>query len=501
MQENGWYSNSTRYSGRLFYRHRFCSAWKSLAAFHAAILLLSGSPAAHAETLYEALAAAYESNPALDAERARQQADEENIRQAIAGWLPTISLDANRGSKRRQTEPPLIETHLNPEGLGLTLEQPLFTGFKTLHGKRKAQAEVRAGQFQLDDKEQSVLLEAVTAYAGVLRDRQINVLQKNNIRYLQKEFTASRARHKAGDLSKTDVSQAKARLYEGRASQAQAQADEAASVARYIAVIGSPPGNLAKPVIPERLIPRSFEEALALADSENPTIESARQREAAARREKLQAYGDLLPSLSLEVKYNQDYGALRTIDREEESSIFLRMKVPLYQGGSTRSKIRQSRARETSRRYQVSDTRRQTRAAVTAAWQQVKAAKLRITSARLQVRAAREALKGVKIESNVGERDFIDVLNAQREFVNAEISLARAEHDLYVAKYTLLTTVGRLRARLLDLHARDRLDPLPEEDISLHLQKNMPLRKVSILKPRTWNMFRGGYDPYTEQNK
>lgn len=419
------------------------------------LLLIAFAGPAQSETLYEALTAAFHENPGLNAERLRQTADEEKVRQAIAKFLPEVSLGAEKGHERNQISPPHLTSRQHPGGVTLTLNQPLFKGLRTFNGKKQASAEVRAGQFQLDSREQSVLLDAVTAFVDVLRDRKIRRLRSDNVTYLQSELDASRARHREGDLSKTDVAQARTRVYEGKADLAQADADLAASEARFVAVIGHEPRALSRPRLPGHLVPRSLGEAVDLADAQNPDIESARNLQEAARREKMQAYGELLPSVSLEAIYDRDYDSTQIIDDEKESSVYLRLNLPLYQGGTRRSKIRQTTARESSSRYQVTDTRRRTRALATDAWQQSRAARARIAAAKLQVAAARDALKGVTIETQVGERAFFEILDAQRELVNAEVSLARAKHDLYVANYGLLATVGRLRAHLLNLPGAD----------------------------------------------
>lgn len=415
------------------------------------ILIGAGSTPALSETLYEAMAAAYDSNPRLEADRLRQRGEQENIRQALAGIFPRASLDLQGGNTRNQSEPPVFTTHADPEGVGLSLSQPLFTGFRTFNGTKRAKAEVVAGQHQLDGTEQDVLLETVTTYADVIRDRKVRDLQRQNVGFLSNEVKASKARQTAGDLSKTDVAQARTRFHEGKADEAQAIANVLTSEARYVSVVGQKPGRLVKPRIPSNLIPKTFAEALDLAEQQNPNIGSARALQEAARRAKLEAYGELLPNVALEVRYDRNYDTSPLTDKSEDSSIFMRMSMPLYQGGTVRSKIRQTSAQESSRRYQLSDTRRRTRASVTDAWQQMLAARARIRAARLQVSSAEEALKGVKIETDVGERSFFEILDAHRELVNSKIAMANAERDVVVANYTLLTTVGRLKAHLLQL--------------------------------------------------
>ncbi len=415
------------------------------------IVLAPGT--ARAQSLNEALTSAFAGNPGLDAERARQRADQETIKQERAKGMPNLSLDAFQGGERTRTNSSSSTTKLQPEGYSLTLTQPLFQGFQTYNGTRRAKAEVRAGAAQLHDREQSILLDTVTAYMDVVQDRKIARLRKSNIRFLRNELAATKARHRAGDLSKTDVAQARTRLFEGEADLAQAQANAEASEASFEAIIGRSPGALKAPRVPVELLPPSLSEALGVARSTNPTIISALHSQEAARRAKNEAYGALLPTVSLELSHGVDHNTSSSIDKEEESSLFVRMKMPLYQGGDVRSRIRQSRASETGAAYEVTDSRRRTRAGVIDAWKQLHAARARIKAARQQVKAARQALKGVQIEVKVGERALFEVLDAQRELVNGEVALARAQHDHVVSSYTLLAATGRLTARYLSLPA------------------------------------------------
>jgi TolC family type I secretion outer membrane protein len=406
---------------------------------------------ARAQSLNEALISAFAGNPGLDAERARQRADQETIKQERAKGLPNLSLDAHRGEEKTRINSSSRSTKLLQDGYALTLTQPLFQGFQTYNGTRRAKAEVRAGAAQLHDREQSILLDTVTAYMDVVQDRKIAKLRKSNIRFLRNELAATKARHRAGDLSKTDVAQARTRLYEGEADLAQAQANAEASEASFEAIIGSRPGALKAPRVPVELLPPSLNDALGVARSTNPTIISALHSQEAARRAKNEAYGALLPTVSLEMSHGIDNNTSIVVDKEEESSLFVRMKMPLYQGGDTRSRIRQSRASETGAAYEVTDSRRRTRASVIDTWKQLHAAKARIKAARQQVKAARAALKGVQIEVKVGERALFEVLDAQRELVNGEVALARAQHDHVVSSYALLAATGRLTARYLTL--------------------------------------------------
>jgi TolC family type I secretion outer membrane protein len=403
------------------------------------------------QSLNEALTSAFAGNPGLDGERARQRGDLENIKQERAKGLPNLSLDGYSGGEHTRINPASRTTKLTPEGYSLRLTQPPFRGFQTINGIRRAKAEVQAGESQLHGREQSVLLEAAIAYTDVVRDRKIVKLRRSNVTFLRSELKASKRRHKVGDLSKTDVAQARTRLFEGRADLAQAEADVGGSEASYEAIIGQRPGALIAPRMPRRLLPPSLDAALRVAENNNPAIVGALHQKEAARRAKREAYGALLPTVSLELSHGIDNNTSVLIEREEVSSLFVRVKMPLYRGGDSLSRVRQARARETGAAYEITDSRRRTRANVIDAWKQLHAAKARIEASRQQVKAARAALKGVRIEVDVGERALFEVLDAQRELVNGEVALARAEHDHVASGYALLAATGRLTAFFLKL--------------------------------------------------
>ena len=421
------------------------------ASILALLLALALPQRARAETLYEALAGAYLGNPAIQAERARQRADDEAVPQAVSGWLPKASLNAETGKTRSRKRQPHDTDHHQPKGVNVTLSQPLFSGFQTLNAKRKADADVRAGREQLYRTEQAVLLDAATAYMNVIRDRKTARLRADNVSFLATELKATQTRQREGDLSKTDVAQARARFYEGEADLAQARADVKSSEAEFASIIGHRPGRLAGARTPARLLPPSLAAALSTADEENPVIIAAKFRRDAARFDFKKAYGEFLPSVSLDAETGRDFDYLDGIKQQDDSSVFVRLSMPLYQGGTLSSQVRQARETYKQRQFEASDAHNRITASVHDAWQQLRTAKLRVRSDQLQVKAAQEALKGVKIESEVGERAIFEVLDAQRELVNARVSHARAQRDVIVSRFALLAAVGRLSAEHLDL--------------------------------------------------
>lgn len=408
--------------------------------------LLAG-PAA-AESLNEALAEAYSGNPALGAERARQRATDELVPQALSGWRPTVTAqgDAGHNWSNTNTSP---STESDPAGVSISLAQPLFRGLKTIYGTRAAEASVAAGRQNLLAVEQDVLFKAVAAYANVLRDRQIVAFRQKNVAVLQEQLRAATARFEAGETTRTDTAQARARLSQSQALLSGARATLAASVANYARIVGHAPGTLKYPKI--ATLPAALDAALAVAAETNPDVLAAAFVEEASRHSIEVVRGDLLPSLTLEATASLRHDPSNSAHTSDQATIRGVLSVPLYEAGRTYSAVREAKQVASQRRLQAVETGRAVREAVEATWSALVAARQTIAAAKAQVAAAELALDGVRQEYQVGSRTTLDVLDAEAELTDARIVQASAERDRVVAAYQLLAAIGRLTARDLGL--------------------------------------------------
>ena len=175
----------------------------------------ANSAAVNAENLNDALGSAYRHNPQLTAEQARLRATDEGLAQAQSGYRPNVTLNGELGSLDRNTRPGSItDGRTSPYGYSVTLNQPLFRGFRTTNSIRQAKAEILVGRASLRNVEQTVLQDAVTAYMNVVRELAVLRLQENNLRVLNKQLTATKDRFSVGEVTKTDVAQAQARRSE-----------------------------------------------------------------------------------------------------------------------------------------------------------------------------------------------------------------------------------------------------------------------------------------------
>ena len=413
----------------------------------AVVVALAGN-AARADSMSEALISAYLNNPRLEAGRAELRATDELVPQALAAGRPRVFLDGTLDALTADTDISERDDRLT-SGVNLSVRQPLYAGGGIQAGIRQAESAVRAERAFLVATEQQVLLDAVDAYTATWRDRAVLALAETNETRIRRQLQATRDRFEVGEVARTDVAQAQARLARAQADIEVARADLAESTAAFRDIIGFDPGMLAEPQAFQPL-PSSESEAQALAAA-NPNITSATFNLQAAREAVDVAYADLLPSLDLAGNLRYQENESRAIDRRDEARVGLELSVPLFQGGADRSRVRQNRQTVDARRSNLEDTLRGVQRSVTTSWERILAARAAIDALEEEARANQIALDGVEEEALVGQRTVLDVLDAEQELFNSQVSLVQAQREWVVATYQLKSAVGELTVAGLDL--------------------------------------------------
>ncbi len=420
---------------------------------------LSMPLSARAATIYEALSQTYNSNPTLQAQRAYLRSVDENVAIAKSGFRPSISVEG--GYQYQDTD---VDTDSQIAGVGggdsdttsvaAKVSQPLFSGFSTVNSVKAADQNVRAEQNNLYNVEQNIFLEASTAYLDVVRDTAIVKLQKNNEKLLKKRLDETLQRFNVGEVTRTDVSQAQARYSQAKSDRIASEGTLQASKANYAKLIGSQPEDLSEPESIKDFLPSNYEEALNYALEKNFSIRQAKNLLKAKGYDVYANTGALLPQVSLDgaVSHSEADNSGYTGDVTTDNVEFgVNMSVPLYEGGATRAKIRQSKYLKWQAQEAVLEARRQVEATVSSAWEYMKANEAQIVAIKDQVKANAIALDGVQKEEALGNRTVLDVLDAYQELLNSNVNEVTARRDYYVSAMSLLVAMGKLTAEDLKL--------------------------------------------------
>lgn len=417
---------------------------------------------AHAENLPDALAKAYQTNPQLNAERARQRATDENVPQALVGYRPQIvaSLTAGLQAVRNLLPDNTIQSAtLKPWTIGVTVTQTLFNGFKTANSVRVAELQVSSGREALRNVGQGVLLDAVTVYTNVLANQSLVSAQRSNVAFLRETLAITQKRLNAGDVTPTDTAQAEARLSRGLADLNAAEVALAISQATYTQVIGNAPAQLGPAETVDRYLPRSRDDATGLAFREHPAVMAAGFDVDVAFTSIRVAESSLMPTITLQGSASRSKQSDPTLGTfgTDQASIVGQLTQPIYDGGMAASQTRQAKEISAQSRLVLDQVRNQARTAAIGAWVANEGAKVAVTASESEVRAATVALAGVQKEAAGGQRTTVDVLNSQQDLILAKARLIGAQRDRVIASYTLLSAIGRLDVKTLALNTPDYL--------------------------------------------
>ena len=435
--------------------------WRRLASRGAlaGIVVACSAAAPQAQTLTQALAEAYNTNPQLLAQRALLRATDEQVPQALSFWRPTVNFTGQAGIstnsiQTRLEPPPTNRSHiqLRPNLLEFQANQPIYRGGRTEAQTRQAINTVESTRAQTLAVETSVLQAVAQAYLDVVRDQALVEVDRNNVEVLRKQLEATQDRFRVGEVTRTDVAQAESSLAQAQGTLIAQQGTLEISRAEYVRAVGHPPGRLILPR--ERpALPATREEALSLAANNNYNVISATFAELAARDNIDVVRGQLLPQISV-------VGTLsRSLDQATSfkgtllntAQITAQLTMPLYEGGGIYSQTRQAEQTVGQRRSQVDDARRAAVQTATQFWATLEAGRASIASFSAAVRAAQIALAGVQQQALVGTSTTLDVLIQNQQLLTTQSQLVTAEHDTALAEFNLAASIGRLIATELNL--------------------------------------------------
>jgi outer membrane protein len=427
-----------------------------LAAISGAGLL--GAAAARGETLADAIALAYQSNPTLQAQRATQRALDETYVQAEAGFRPQANLQAvvttntNNAPNFGQFSTTIPgQSQISSETI--TITQPVYTGGRVSSQVSAAEASVLAGREALRQSEQSVLQNVIQAYVDVRRDQENQAIAQENVGLLRRQLEEARARFDVGEITRTDVAQTEASVAAAQAQLSASQAQLANSRAAYAAVVGQNPGALAPEPSLASLLPSSVDQAFDVAEHNNPQIRQADYTEQSSAAKVAQAKAQTRPTFGLQAQLGYSGGnvglASPFANYSHDISASAVLNFPLFTGGLTSSQIRQAAENNNVDRINIETTRRQVLLLVSEAWNQLLGARASLISNQEQVRAANIAFEGTRQEAQVGLRTTLDVLITEQNLSNAQLALVNSRHDEYLAGAVLLAATGSLFAETL----------------------------------------------------
>lgn len=417
-------------------------------------------PQPKVQTLQSVLNWTYLNNPVLQAARAELRSVQEQLPLAYSSWLPNVNASAGITKTNIESEPSGgifgSTTGSTEKNLGVSLDQSIYRGGRTFSEVKAARYVIGAQTARVIQTEQAQLSAAAESYMNVFRDRSVLELAQNNSDVIARQLEATRERFEVGELTKTDVSQAEARLANAQAQIITAKGDLRASEATFEQIIGFKPEKLEYPYS-DFALPENLDDAIEKARLNNPSVLSAKNAHRAAEEDIDSVFGELLPEIGLSGAVQRAYDpSPGNLTEQTSKSIGISASMPLYEGGAVRSRVRSAKHTANQRFIEITSQERDIKQSVIQAWETLKTAEAEITAREAQIKASSIAQEGVRAEAEFGSRTVLDTLDADQEFLDANVALVTARRNKVVAEYTLLATLGDLRPDRLGFEADTR---------------------------------------------
>jgi len=433
--------------------------------------LAFSTPQASAETLQETLISVYNKNPQLLAARARLREVDETYIQARAQGRPNVTASGQTALSyiTGNVSPAALPTPGQPTAIGrvsqtytpsaaqVEIIQPLYQGGRVRALKSQAKAGIFAQRELLRATETQLFLAAASTYLDIQLAEETTRVRRENVRVLARQSLASQERFEVGQGTRTDIAQSEARLANAESSLAQAQAQLQSVRASYRRLVGRAPLDL-QPV-PTFAMPKTLEQALKTARENNPELLASYFNEQAGEAAIDVAKAAGRPTVSLGGVAGAQRGQLFGLEDAETAEIRAQFSIPIFSGGINKSRIRQAKQAKTRLRFETRDRERAVVEQVTQAWAQKEAARQNLISSRKQVEAAELAFEGVKLEQEVGSRSQLDVLDAEREVLNARLAAINTRKTFGVTKFRLLAAMGGFDSESIRLRYETIYDP------------------------------------------
>ncbi|MBT0780054.1 TolC family outer membrane protein [Paracoccus sp. pheM1] len=412
--------------------------------------LLAGATAAPAgaESLADAMVAAYRHSALLEQNRAVLRAADEDAATALAQLRPVVQWIAEHSFQKINGLAIGRST-----GIGLQAQITLYDWGRNAIAIDAAKETVLATRAALVGVEQDVLLGAVQAYLDVRSATEQVDLQSNSVRVIGQEQQAASDRFEVGEITQTDVSQADAALAAARASLAAARGNLEVAREVYRAATGRAPGQLAPPP-PTPALPASLEAARQIGQRSHPAILQAQRLAAAAELGVAAAAAERNPTLTGQASIGRSREL--SLQSQQESTrntlgASLSLSQTIYSGGRLPSAHRKAMARRDEARAGLLQVSRQVDEAVGRSWAGIDVARAQIGAIDEQIVAAQQAYEGVREEATLGARTTLDVLDAEQLLLEARANKISAEANLQLAHYQLLAAMGLLTVENLKL--------------------------------------------------
>ncbi|MBF0341114.1 MAG: TolC family outer membrane protein [Magnetococcales bacterium] len=417
------------------------------------LLSLTQPATVWALTLGDAVNEALRSNPKLLAAGQELEETRQKIRQAFAGYLPTI--DFSMGTGREWTNSPTTRfvdrggLTMNRGETGMNINQPIFDGFNTVHKVEQARAQVLGADYSYLDTAETVTLDVALAFAEVQKQRRLIELAKETMTIHTDVLIKTRQTIRLGITAEMDARQAESRLSLIASDLAATEGALRTAESRFSSLVGFPPGALTSPLIDKKMLPTSRGDAMETAMNRHPALLAAKADLDATRAESKANAAALWPKISLEMGVADSANAGGTKSYTQEASAMLRFKYNLFRGGADGARFKESSFKAARFLDKMTETRNQIEEKVNRSWNALLASRTRLHSLEKHVETTAAVNRDHQEQYRLGSQTMLDLLNAEHELQAARRLLVEEEFQFMMESFRLLAAMGLLKETLI----------------------------------------------------
>ena len=409
--------------------------------------LVCMAPFAAAQTLDEAIRMTLRTNPDVLASSYSVEAAEQLQRQAKGAYLPSVNVVVAGGRENSNNTTTralgVDDLRLTREERSVRVTQLMFDGGATINFVRQQSALADAAAARLASTRENIGLRAIQVYLEALRRDEVVELAKENLGYHDDTLDKITERYESGVGTKVDVVQTRGRRAQSKSNVLLSEREVSNGTAEYYRVVGEYPQGLQRPMAVTGL-PTTLEEAIALAQRNNPGIKAAEAELAAAESARKQAKGAFYPRFDLELGATRNDDMDGSIGANDDESAVIRMTYNIYRGGADRARLNEAEAREFASREILNSTRRLVEEDVTLIWNELQDILMRQEFLAAHVNATEEVLVVYREQLNLGKRTLLDLLDVQNELLRAKIAKVSGDYVALLARYRVLASTGQL---------------------------------------------------------
>ena len=405
-----------------------------------------------ANSLLDSLSTAYLKNPKLNAERASMRASIEEKRESVSEFLPSVTL-SGYVSEQDNSKTGGSDSNFKPAEQSVTVEQKIFQGGSGVATFMKKKHGQTLGEFKLKKVEQEILLEAAEAHADLLLSKKKVNINLMNIDLLERQVETDQNRLEKGEISLTDLAQSESSLAGARADLITAQNDLVTSKANFEKIIGKKPSENIQDIKEANLnLPESLASAYSISNSENPNLQIALLEYKQSKLDVIIAGAELSPSATISYKISEQDNISATVKDRTQQTVKATASWPLFAGGSNLFNLRKNQELRNEKELLFEDSKKTVETDVASAWSNYQSSRSVLESIRSQVKAAEIANEGITLEyESGGSRTTLEVIQSRTILLNSRIDLAVSEKNFLISQFSLLSSIGRLTAKQLNL--------------------------------------------------